>query len=90
MEEEKANDPLHQKVLLLRSLGPNWYTTSLFNFLLYTTGYRIDDRFVSLSLTAGPTRRHVTNRQRFSLLSRRSAAPDQRDLSPLTNIAVQL
>ena len=30
------------------------------------------------------------NRQRFSLLSRRSAAPDQRDLSPLTNIAVQL
>ena len=34
MEEEKANDPLHQKVLLLRSLGPNWYTTSLFNFLL--------------------------------------------------------
>ena len=90
MEEEKANDPLHQKVLLLRSLGPNWYTTSLFNFLLTL---RDTESMTDLCLSVlRRDRQYDTspNRQRFSLLSRRSAAPDQRDLSPLTNIAVQL
>ena len=60
---------------------------SIFCFTLRDTESMTD---LCLSVLRRDRLRHVTNRQRFSLLSRRSAAPDQRDLSPLTNIAVQL